>query len=110
MVDHEEKTPIRDLVEKTHSAEVLAALRTEAGKLVTAPMGRGSILALIGHPDAMSQIDEQRFRDLVGVEPDTALALPEWSVWMFRELQAARATMEASAPKRRTSRKRTPRK
>ena len=110
VVDREEKTPIRELVEKAQSAEVLAELRTEAGKLVTAPMGRGSILALIGHPDAMSQTDEQRFRDLVGVEPDTALTLPEWSVWMFRELQAARATMEASAPKRRTSRKRTPRK
>ena len=109
-IDHKEKSTVRELVEKTRKACVLAELRTEAGKLVTTPMGRGSILALIGHPDAMPQIDDHRFRDLVGVEPDTALTLPDWSVWMFRQLQAARAVAEASAPKRRTSRKRTSRK
>ena len=109
-IDQEHKAPIRELVEKTRDAGVLADLRTEAGKLVTAPKGRGSILALIGHPDAVPQIDDRRFRDLVGVKPDTALTLPDWSVWIFRELQAARAATEASAPKRRTSRKRTPRK
>ena len=109
-IDQEQKTPIRELVEKTRDAGILADLRTEAGKLVTAPKGRGSVLALIGHPDAVPQIDDRRFRDLVGVKPDTALTLPDWSVWIFRELQAARAATEASAPKRRTSRKRTPRK
>ena len=109
-IDQEQKAPIRELVEKIRDAGVLSELRTEAGKLVTAPMGRGSILALIGHPDAVPQIDDRRFRDLVGVKPDTALTLPDWSVWIFRELQAARAATEASAPKRRTSMKRTPRK
>ena len=109
-IDQEQTAPIRELVEKTRDAGVLADLRTEAGKLVTAPMGRGSILALIGHPEAVPQIDDRRFRDLVGVKPDTPLTLPDWSVWIFRELQAARAAAEASAPKRRTSKKRTPRK
>ncbi|MDE0458762.1 MAG: GTPase-associated system all-helical protein GASH [Chromatiales bacterium] len=109
-IDPEEKRPIRELVEKARNAIVLNDLRTEAGKLVSAPAGRGSILALIGHPDATPQVDDRRFRDLVGVKADTALPLSEWSVWMFRELQAARAITEASAPKRRTSRKRTPRK
>ena len=106
----EEKASIRELVETTRDTDILSDLRTEAGKLVAAPAGRGSILALIGHPDAVPQVDDRRFRDLVGVEADTALTLPEWSVWIFRELQAARAVTEASAPKRRTSRKRTPRK
>ena len=109
-IDPEEKRPIRELVEKTRDASVLNELRTEAGKLVAAPMGRGSILGLIGHPDAVPQIDDRRFRDLVGVKPDIALTLPDWSVWIFREFQAVRAITEASAPKRRTSRKRTPRK
>ena len=109
-INHEEKTPIRELVDKSCAAGVLAELRTEAGTLVPAPMGRGAILALIGHPDAMPQIDERRFRDLVGVEPDTALTLPDWAVWIFRELQATQAVVKDSAPKRRTTRKRTPRK
>ena len=109
IIDREPKAAIRELVEKTREADVLADLRTEASKLVTAPKGRGSVLALIGHPDAVPQIDDRRFRNLVGVKPDTALTLPDWSVWIFRELQAAQAAAEASAPKRRTSKKRTSR-
>ena len=107
-IDQDQEIPIRKLVEMTRDADVLAELRTETSKLVTAPEGRGSILGLIGHPDAVPQIDHRRFRDLVGVQPDTMLTLPDWSVWMLRELQAARAIAEASAPKPRTPRKRTP--
>ena len=109
-IDQEQKISIWELVEMTRETGSLAELRREAGKLVTAPAGRGSILGLIGHPDAALQIDKRRFRDLVGVKPNTMLTLPDWSVWMFREFQAARAIAEASTPKRRTSRKRTPRK
>ena len=109
-IDQEHERPIRELVERTRDADVLAELRTETAKLVTAPAGRGSTLGLIGHPDAVPQIDDRKFRELFGVKPDTMLTLPEWSVWIFRELQAARAIAEASAPKRRTSRKRPPRK
>ena len=107
-IDQDRKAPIRELVEKTRDADVLSQLRTEAGKLVSASAGRGSILAVIGHTDAAPRIDD-RFRDRVGVKPDTALTMADWSVWIFREFQAARAVTEASAPKRRTSRKRTPR-
>ena len=109
-IDREPKTPIRKLVKKTSDASVLVELRKEAGRLVNAPASRGPVLALIGHVDVEPQIDDRRFRDLVGVMPETALTLPDWSVWMFRELQAARAIAEASAPKRRSARKRTPRK
>ena len=109
-IDQGQEIPIRQLVEMTRDAGVLAELRSETGRLVTAPEGRGSILGLIGHPDVVPQIDSRRFRDLFGVKPDTMLTLPDWSVWMFRELQVARAIAEASAAKRRTSRKRTPRK
>ena len=108
-VDTEQKTPIRELVKEACDADALTDLRTEAGNLVAAPEGRGPLLALIGHRDVLPQIDDRRFRDLVGAKSDTALTLPDWSVWMFRELQAARAAAEASVPKRRVSRKRTPR-
>lgn len=109
-VDPEKEDPIRELVEKARNSNVLADLQMEASKLVPAPAGRGSVLALIGHPDVVPQIDNHGFRDLVGIKPDVALTLPDWSVWIFRELQAARAVTEASAPKRRPSKKRTPRK
>lgn len=109
-MDQDERVVIRELVEKTRDASILEKLRTEAGNLVSAPVGRSSILGLIGHSEAVPQIDDGRFRDFVGVKPDIALTLPDWSVWVFRELQAARATAEASAPKRRTPRKRTARK
>ena len=98
-IDQEQEIPIRELVEMTRDAGVLAELRTETSKLVTGPEGRGSILGLIGHPDAVLQIDHRRFRDLVGVQPDTMLTLPDWSVWMLRELQAARAIAEATPSK-----------
>lgn len=105
-IDQECQTPIRELVEKTRDSDVLAELRTEAGTLVSSPAGRGSVLALIGHPDTLSQIDDRGFRDVVGIKADTMLTLPDWSVWVFREFQVARAIAEASAPKRRAPRKR----
>ena len=108
-IDPESKAPIRELVERTRNADVLSDLRAEAGKLVSASAGRGSVLAVIGHPDAVPQIDDRGFQERIGVKADTALTLPDWSVWIFRELQAARAIAEAS-PKGRTSRKRAARK
>ena len=109
-IDQEQRVAIRELVEKTRDSSTLEELRAAAGRLVAAPAGRTSILGLIGHPEAVQGIDDRRFRDLVGVKPDTVLTLPDWSVWIFRELQAARAITEASSPTRRTSRKRAPRK
>lgn len=110
MMDQGKKVPIRELLQETRDADVLDELRTEANKLVAAPSGRGSILGLIGHPEVEPRIEDHAFQAFVGVKPDTMLTLPDWSVWIFRELQAARATTEASTPKRRTPRRRTPRK
>ena len=107
-IDQVRTAPILELVEQTRDADVLSQLRTEAGRLVSASAGRGSILGVIGHPDAAPQIDDRGFRDRVGVKPDTALTMADWSVWIFREFQAARAVTEASFPKRGTLRKPTP--
>lgn len=108
-IEEDKEFPIRHLVDKTRDTSILAELRTQAGNLVAAPAGRGSILGLVGHPEVALQIDDHRFRNLVGVKPDTMLTLPGWSVWLFRELQAARAIKEASASKPRTSGTRAPR-
>ncbi|MCY4354369.1 MAG: GTPase-associated system all-helical protein GASH [Truepera sp.] len=109
-LDQDETASIRELIKKTRDTDLLSPLRTEAGNLVSAPSGRCSVLAMIGHSDAMHQLDDRGFRDRIGVTPDLELTLPDWSVWIFRELQAARAVAEASAPKPRTARKRAPRK
>ena len=109
-LDPDEMASIRELIEKARDADVLSPLRTEAANLVGAPTGRCSVLAMIGQSDAMHQLDERGFRDRIGVTPDTELTLPDWSVWIFRELQAARAVAEAPVPKRRTARKRATRK
>ena len=106
-VDDARLIPIRDLVEMVRDAEVLEELRGEARQLVAIPNGRGSILGLIGHSDAVPQLDDSSFRDLVGVKPDTALTLPDWAVWILRELQAIRATAEQSSPKGRDLASRT---
>ena len=106
-MDQEQEFPIRQLVERARDTRVLNDLRAEASNLVAAPEGRGSILGLIGHSEAVAQIDHGRFRDLVGVRPDTMLTLPDWSVWMLRELQAARATADSSRPRRPVSSDRT---
>lgn len=106
-MDRERETPIRELVEMTWHSSVLDELRTEASRLVAAPEGRGSILRLIGHPEVAREIDGGRFRDLVGVQPDTMLTWPDWSVWMLRELQAARAISDSSDPRHPTSRDQT---
>ena len=106
--DGDHKTPIRALVEGAARTQVLAELRTEAARLVTAPAGRGPLLGLIGHPEILSHINDQKFRDLFGIKQDSELSLPAWSTWLLRELQAARTLSEASTPKRNaTTRKRS---
>ena len=100
------KASIRELVKVAGQACVLTALRTEAAKLVTAPVGRGPLLSLIGYPELLSKTDDCGFRDLVGVKPDSQLSLSDWSVWLLREFHAARTAVEASAARRKkTSRK-----
>ena len=106
----EETVVVRKLVEKARNADILEELREEIRRLVDAPEGRSLVLGLIGHVQAVPRIDDGRFRDFVGVNPDTMVSLPDWSVWVFRELQAARAIAEASSAKQRTPRKRTARK
>ena len=94
-----QKTAIRALAECASQTQVLAEFRTEAARLVAAPTGRGPLLGLIGHPEILLNIDDQKFRDLVGIKSDSPLSLPDWSTWLLRELQAARTMFEASTPK-----------
>ena len=106
-----QKVSIRELVKEAGEIHELVELRTEAARLVPAPVGRGPLLGLIGHPETLSQADDRGFRDLVGIKPDTELSISDWSVWLLREFQAVRTITEAPLRKpRTTSRKRASRK
>lgn len=103
-VDDQKKWPVQELLEAVRTDNNVAGLREAAAELVAAPVGRGPLLALIGHRESRPTIDGQAFRDLAGVPPDTSLTLPEWAAWIFRELQAARATSDDSGARRRVRR------
>jgi hypothetical protein len=100
-LDVDESRPIRDLLTEASSSDHLAPLRQAAAELVPEPIGRGPILGLIGYGASRPPLDEFVFRRLVGVAPSTALTVPQWATWVFRELQAARATQEDNEAKKR---------
>ena len=91
----EESRPIRDLLTEASGSDALRPLRQAAAEVVAEPIGRGPLLGIIGHGAGRSALDDRTFRDLVGVPAATALTVPEWAKWVFRELQAARASQEA---------------
>jgi hypothetical protein len=95
-VDKTQPQPISSLLEAVQNASELAGLRKAAADMVASPLGRGPLLGLIAHPHAWSG-DKGQFRNLVGIEADTPITASDWAVWIFRELQAARAVTEATA-------------
>jgi hypothetical protein len=88
---------LRDLLQEARTHDELRRLRRTAAELTVDTKGRGFVLTLIGHSDPQAPISDARFKELVGVSADTNLSLPEWSVWIFRELQAARATRQSDS-------------
>lgn len=92
--DAEEKRSIRILLKETSEHTAMLALKQEAAALYPAPTGRCPISALIAHPEKQVGLNDQGFRDLTGVMNETALTDAEWAKWIFRDLQAGRATKE----------------
>lgn len=93
-VDSKTTFDITELVSEAQANEYLAALRDEAAKMVDRPDGRGPVIALIGHSDAPAAHETTEFRRLTGIPQDAQITLPGWAAWIFRELQAARATID----------------
>lgn len=96
-VDLASSISVRELVRHAQEHESLAACRLVSKDMVGAPDRRGCVLALIGHSDASNARDKAMFRRLTGIPLDAQLNLPEWSTWLFREFQAARAVSTATA-------------
>ncbi|UJW77682.1 GTPase-associated system all-helical protein GASH [Rhizobium sp. SL42] len=96
---------VSDLVTEAQDAETLAPLRAIASSLTGEPEGRGPLLALIGHPTHAGARNKEVFQLLTGVPIDSMLGPVEWSAWLFRELQAARAATDGATTKRRAAKK-----
>ncbi|MGM5034952.1 GTPase-associated system all-helical protein GASH [Tardiphaga sp. 803_E3_N1_3] len=100
-----EGRPVRELVAEAQQQESLADLRKTAADLTTAPVGRGPLLALIGHSDHADAKNDASFQRLTGLPVDAKLDAVGWATWIFRELQAAKAASGGSSAKRRAAKK-----
>jgi hypothetical protein len=96
LLDTDKRQTICDLLKEVKTSAELAPLRNAAVELVPESLGRGPLLALIGHDSGRSSIDDKAFRARVGVSAATELNASEWATWIFRELQAARASHESA--------------
>jgi hypothetical protein len=99
-VDPEKKQSVRELVDEAVESVELSPLRAVARQLIPQRGGRGPILALLAESEGKLAIDDTQFRARVGVPADTGLTISEWAGWIFRELQAARATQEVVKAKK----------
>jgi hypothetical protein len=95
--DLPEKFQIITLIKEAREHANLANFRNAVRELVAVPNGRSPLLAWISHPETASALDNSNFRSLTGVAPQTELTTKRWAAWIFRELQAGRATTEAAA-------------
>jgi len=88
---------IASLVHSAMETEFMQPLRTLAAGYVSAPIGRGLLLSLIGYPQTSGAVEATTLRALAGVDASTKLTPSDWGTYLFRELQSARATSESSA-------------
>lgn len=90
---------IATLVRDAKTAAFMQSFRALAVQYAPAPVGRGPLLSLIGHGQDPAVAEATSLRALGGVDSSTTMTPAEWGAFLFRELQAARAT-SANAGKR----------
>jgi hypothetical protein len=74
-IDTQEVKTIRVLLEEALQADNLAPLRDTSAQLLPEPNGRGPLLGILGHGFGRNINDEQ-FRNLVGIPADSNLLYP----------------------------------
>lgn len=94
---------VADLLRDARTTAFMQPFRTLAAQYVTAPVSRGPLLSLIGHPQGSGAIEATTVRALGGVDASTKMTPSEWGTHLFRELQAARATSDS--PTKRAAKK-----
>lgn len=99
-IETQDGKPIRVLLEEALQAEELAPLRDTSSQLLPEPTGRGPLLGILGHGFG-KHINDDSFRNLIGIPAESVLTIPQWATWIFRELQAARAMQEGTGAKKR---------
>lgn len=89
----------RDVTSLVHDARTNAFMqpfRALAAQYAPAPVGRGPLLSLIGHPQDPGAVEATTLRALSGVDASAKMTPSDWGTYLFRELQAARATSDSS--------------
>jgi hypothetical protein len=90
--DH--KRDVVSLVREAWETKHMHPFRVLAAKYAPAPVGRGPLLSLIGHPLDSNVDDATILYALSGMEVSTEMTLSDWGTHLFRELQSARATSD----------------
>lgn len=80
------------LVRDARATTFMQPFRALAAQYAPAPVGRGPLLSLIGHPHDSSADGATNLRALTGMDASTQMTPSDWGAYLFRELQSARAT------------------
>jgi hypothetical protein len=83
---------VASLVREAKTAAFMQPFRALAAQYAPAPVGRGPLLALIGHNQDSAATEVATLSSLVGLDASSTMSPGEWGTFLFRELQAARAT------------------
>lgn len=86
------KRDVASLVREAKTAEFMQPFRALAAQYVPAAVGRGPLLALIAHNQDSATTEATTLRALGGVDASSTMTPGEWGTFLFRELQATRAT------------------
>lgn len=86
---------IASLVRDARTTAFMQPFRALAAQYAPAPVGRGPLLSLIGHPQDSGAVEATTLRALGGVDASTKMTPSEWGTHLFRELQTARATSDS---------------
>lgn len=88
---------VASLVRDARITELMQPFRALAAQYAPAPVGRGPLLSLIGHPQDSGTVEATTLRALSGLESSTKMTPSDWGTYLFRELQTARATSPSPA-------------
>jgi hypothetical protein len=87
---------VASLVRDARTTAFMQPFRALAAQYAPAPVGRGPLLSLIGHPQDSGAVEATTLLALSGVDASTKMTPSEWGTYLFRELQTARATCDSS--------------